>query len=621
VVCDGDATEAVPLAGGGPWPPGSDGRYFDTIARLLAEVADALQYAHREGVVHRDIKPSNLLLSPDGRLRVNDFGLARVLEQPGMTVSGDFLGTPAYMSPEQIRAGRTVDRRTDVYSLGATLYELLTLRPPFAGESRAQVLAQVLQNDPVPPRRLNPGVPRDLDTVCLKALDKNPARRYQTAAEMAADLRRFLAGEPVAARRVGLLGRARKFARQRPVVAGLLAAVVILAVGGGGAVTVLWRQAVSAARNEADQRERTEAELAAKLVLLARIEWEAGNIDRAAGHLRDCPEAHRGREWRYLDRACRAQLMSLPYERPSISQLTYSADGRFVATAGLNGQVKVWDVAAQSEIFVSDVSPVNPLLQLSFTPDGSQLVFTCPVPILRDLKAPRQVPQPWQIVVWDVADWRTVRRARFERNPVSAICVAGLRKATVDGGRIRVEGLLAGEVANFSHGHTQVKHLAFNESGRFLLTTGPNEPLKVWDPETGRLVSATAARPLVKEHPVINKQLSADGRRVVWCELPEGDPCVAHVVWDVERDTEVGTFRVSHRTVGPMRLSPDGRQFAAVDGITVRVWDLDTRREVLILRGHSREILDIAFGPDGWRLASLGQDRTFRVWDVSPFED
>src|SRR5262245_5603747 len=122
----------------------SDGHYFDTVAKMIADVADALEYAHQQGVIHRDIKPSNVLVSPDGRLSINDFGLARMLEHPGMTMTGEFVGTPAYMSPEQITAGRVpIDHRTDMYSLGATLYELLTLQPPFAGKGRDQLLAQV----------------------------------------------------------------------------------------------------------------------------------------------------------------------------------------------------------------------------------------------------------------------------------------------------------------------------------------------------------------------------------------------------------------------------------------------------------------------------------------------
>src|SRR5262249_34780189 len=179
----------------------SGGAYFDNVARMVAGVADALDYAHQQGVIHRDIKPGNLLVSPDGRLSLNDFGLARMLEQPGMTMTGEFVGTPLYMAPEQIAAGRVpVDHRADVYSLGATLYEMLTLQPPFRGERRDQVIAQVLQKEPAAPRRINAKIPVDLETICLKAMDKDPDRRYQSAGQMAEDLRRYVNRFAISAR-------------------------------------------------------------------------------------------------------------------------------------------------------------------------------------------------------------------------------------------------------------------------------------------------------------------------------------------------------------------------------------------------------------------------------------
>jgi serine/threonine protein kinase/tetratricopeptide (TPR) repeat protein len=208
---------------------GSGGGYFDTVARMIAEVADALDYAHSDGVVHRDMKPSNLLLSPAGRLSVNDFGLARMLEQPGMTMTGEFVGTPAYMSPEQITAGRTpLDQRTDIYSLGATLYELLTLQPPFMGERRDQVLAQILHKEPKSPRKVNPKVPVDLETICLKAMEKDPDRRYQTAGAMAEDLRRYVNRFAISARRAGPTERLRKWIKRHP---GLTAGVLLALIG------------------------------------------------------------------------------------------------------------------------------------------------------------------------------------------------------------------------------------------------------------------------------------------------------------------------------------------------------------------------------------------------------
>jgi len=210
------------------------GAHFDTLARLMAEVADGLDYAHQQGVIHRDIKPSNLLLSPAGRLSINDFGLARVLEQPGMTMTGEFMGTPRYMSPEQIAAGRApLDHRTDIYSLGATLYELLTLQPPFPGERRDQVIAQILHKDPTPPRRLNKRVPVDLETICLKALEKDPDRRYQTAGQMADDLRRYVNRFAISAKRAGPITRTIKWYRRRPAVAGLLAVVIVVSAAAG----------------------------------------------------------------------------------------------------------------------------------------------------------------------------------------------------------------------------------------------------------------------------------------------------------------------------------------------------------------------------------------------------
>src|SRR5262245_23691144 len=190
----------------------SSAQRIDRAAAMIAEVADALHHAHRHGVTHRDIKPSNLLLSSDGRLSITDFGLARLLEQPGMTVSGEFLGTPAYMSPEQITTGRTpVDHRTDIYSLGATLYELLVLRPPFDADGRDRLLALVIQKEPVPLRKLDPTIPRDLETICLKCLEKDPDRRYASAKDLADDLRRFVNRFAIHAKRAGPLTRAKKW--------------------------------------------------------------------------------------------------------------------------------------------------------------------------------------------------------------------------------------------------------------------------------------------------------------------------------------------------------------------------------------------------------------------------
>jgi len=212
----------------------SGGReYFSQIAGLLGDAALALHHAHEHGVIHRDVKPSNLLLAADGRLCVGDFGLARVDDAPGLTLSSEIVGSPAYMSPEQVTGRSVPDRRTDVYSLGATLYECLASRPPFAGARRDEVLVKIVSDSPLAPRHWNPAVPGDLETICLKAMEKDPDRRYQTAAEFAHDLHSFAAGQSITARRPGPMQRIATRARNRPAVAAL-AAVVLAAAGLAG---------------------------------------------------------------------------------------------------------------------------------------------------------------------------------------------------------------------------------------------------------------------------------------------------------------------------------------------------------------------------------------------------
>ena len=194
---------------------GSGHSFYDSVANMMAGVADALAHAHDHGIIHRDIKPANLLLSSDGRLSINDFGLARMLEQPGMTMTGEFMGSPMYMSPEQIAAGRLpLDHRTDIYSLGASLYQSLTLEPPFPGQQRDQVLSQIVHKDPPPPRSIKKQIPKDLETICLKAMEKDPDRRYQTADLMAEDLRRFVNRHAISARRIGLVEARRQVGPQ-----------------------------------------------------------------------------------------------------------------------------------------------------------------------------------------------------------------------------------------------------------------------------------------------------------------------------------------------------------------------------------------------------------------------
>ncbi len=400
------------------------------VAAMLEKVARAVHGAHQRGVLHRDLKPSNILFDAAGEPHVADFGLAKVLDADGtVTRTGAAVGTPAYMAPEQARGERErLSACTDVYALGVVLYELLAKRLPFAGGSSVEVLRRVVEEEPAPPRRWNPKAPRDLETVALKCLEKDPARRYATAEGLAEDLRRWLQGEPILARRASSAGRVVKWAKRRPSSAALVAtlATLLLAAALGG----IWYAA--ARRHEAEVAAEYERhDRYSRLLFIACDRVKAGILDTAKALLEETrpklgEEDLRGVEWDLLawkvHGGCR-QLLSIP----GLSQggaphraAVFIPGTRTVVAAHADGWIRRWDPESgeSTEVFRIEGAWAN---SLTPSPDGRTLVW--------------REAERFLLRAFDMASGRTLWSLppeRFVRLPVTLLDVA----FSADGGRI-----------------------------------------------------------------------------------------------------------------------------------------------------------------------------------------
>jgi eukaryotic-like serine/threonine-protein kinase len=632
-------------------------------ARLVAVLADALHYAHEQGVVHRDVKPSNVLLGEDGSPYLMDFGLAkRDGGEVTMTLDGQVLGTPAYMSPEQARGeSNKVDGRSDVYSLGVVLYELITGELPFRGNTR-MLLHQVLNDEPRPPRGLNDRVPRDLETICLKAMSKEPSRRYQSARDLGDDLRRLLSGEPIRARPAGRWERGWNWVRRRPAAAALLAVsgVAVLALVGVavGLVYGSWLRDALADVNRArlaeeEQRRKAEEALAreqslryANLIVLAEREWLANNVSRAEELLQECPEEMRGWEWRYLRRQCRTSLLVLRGHELPVVAVAFSPDGRRLATGSHDRKVKLWDAVTGKEL--RTLSAADPCFCLAFSPDGRSVAAGC---------GGYDPEAPAEIKVWDAATGQETRTIVGHLGWVTGVAFRPdgrwLASTGLDG-NVRLWDLGTGREVGFRFPHDPkgFTAVAFAPDGRLAAASGtpdnwgvrkPGE-VRVWDVTDAALADVRRLRaplgglfalagdaplgglPLLSlptDEPVLvlaghhaplsGVAFSKDGRRLASSSWDRTAKC-----WDAGSGKELAACRGHTLVLNGVALSPDGTRLAtASDDASVRVWDAATGQQALILRGHHGPVLAVAFSPDGGRLASAGNDQTVQVWDVT----
>ncbi|HEY2155418.1 MAG TPA: serine/threonine-protein kinase, partial [Isosphaeraceae bacterium] len=367
-----------------PFEPPRGSAYYRWVAAVGRQAAEALAHAHQRGVIHRDVKPSNLLVDARGAVWMADFGLARRLADPSQTQIDSLLGTPRYMSPEQAKTG-PIDGRSDVYSLGATLYELLTLRPPFEGKTAAELIDQIAGREPVSIHAIDPRVPRDLETIVLKALHKRAIDRYASAAELSDDLERFLNHEPVRARRIGPLGRAWRIVRRHPSLTAVsaVATAVVLATAAFAYVRVVHerdQKADTAAKLETTNRLLEGANLKTRSalfdelrqnVLVQRLSGAAGRRDAGLAALKKAAALAPGpaEEAKLRDEAVAflalrdvGERREIPIDdRDRASGLVLDADGRHLAVlSGDYETVRIYDVETRAQVATRSLAADRP---------------------------------------------------------------------------------------------------------------------------------------------------------------------------------------------------------------------------------------------------------------------
>ena len=590
-------------------------------AQLVETLARAMQHAHERGVIHRDLKPANVLLSfsheppasAAGALagssrqnetvpKITDFGLAKLVKaDPGQTQSGWIVGTPSYMAPEQAEGkSKEVGPPADIYALGAILYELLTGRAPFRADSAWQTVSQVIDAEATPPRLLQPGVPRDLETICLKCLAKLPRMRYASAQDLADDLQRFLNGQPIQARPVSAVERLIKWSRRRPALAALygvsILAVVIL-LGLWMRYSLDLRAAledVTDERNRANREwENSRRSMYALQLAFVRAVHETDPA-RGLELLHDeerCPPDLRDFTWGLFDRLCKRTRFSFTGHKGDVRLVAFTPGGSHLVTCGSDGKIHSYLSRLENLRDSLDTGLKN-VLRLAMDPAGENLALGT---------------HSGEVEVWSLG-MRRKERTLNAAKPVTSLAFSK------DGATLAI-ACSEGPVKLWRFTEKETTHVPGLRDVTCLTFAGPlvvaadAEALRLWDTVANKEVRA------LRSHSGLITAVTAspDGRRLATADQ-EGTVRVV----DIESGRERSFFDAQRTLLWSLAFSPDNQTLAAagVDGV-IRLWDLSSNRERVRLAGHKGAVWSLAFSPDSGELASAGADGTARVWNLS----